>query len=133
MINRKDITNTLPTGILEDGVFTPDAAGLAVRMSGFYTLGELLDIVEDLKHVDAVYQEKQYRASIMRGVQAEQERKLGEAAQAAYDTWSRGHGATEAANRWAEAYQVDVVALLDRLGVLIRSSHLDRQLVRTDN
>lgn len=58
MITRKDITNTLHNGILEDAVFTPDPAGLAVYMSGYYTLSEQLAIVEDLKHVDAVYQAK---------------------------------------------------------------------------
>lgn len=59
MIQRKEITNTLPVGILEDGVFSPDSAGLAVRLSGYYTLGELLAIVQDLRHVDALYQAKQ--------------------------------------------------------------------------
>jgi hypothetical protein len=63
----------------------------------------------------------------------EHERKLGEATQAAYETWNNGYTGNEAATRWAEAYQVDRVALLDRLNTMIRSSHLDRQLVRTDN
>ena len=51
-IERKDITNVLPVGILQDGIFTPDDGGLAVRMSGFYTAGELRDILQDLIHVD---------------------------------------------------------------------------------
>lgn len=55
-IERKDITNVLPVGILQDGVFTPDDGGLAVRMSGFYTVGELKDILQDLIHVDKQYQ-----------------------------------------------------------------------------
>jgi hypothetical protein len=58
-IERREITNTLPVGILEDGLFTPDSAGLAVRLSGFYTAGELAAILQDLKHVDTVYQSKQ--------------------------------------------------------------------------
>jgi hypothetical protein len=58
-IERREITNTLPVGILEDGLFTPDSAGLAVRLSGFYTAGELAAILQDLKHVNAVYQSKQ--------------------------------------------------------------------------
>ncbi len=55
-IERKDITNVLPVGILQDGIFTPDDGGLAVRMSGFYTVGELKDILQDLIHVDKQYQ-----------------------------------------------------------------------------
>jgi hypothetical protein len=58
-IERKEITNVLPVGILQDGVFTPDPGGLAVRMSGFYTVGELKAIVEDLIHVDKQYQAQQ--------------------------------------------------------------------------
>jgi hypothetical protein len=54
-IERKEITEVLPVGILSDGVFTPDDGGLAVRMSGFYTVGELKAIVEDLIYVDAKY------------------------------------------------------------------------------
>lgn len=57
-IERRQITNTLPVGILEDGLFTPDDAGLAVRLSGFYTAGELAAILQDLQHVNAVYQSK---------------------------------------------------------------------------
>ena len=59
MITRKSITNILPIGILEDAVFTPDDASLAVRLSGYYTIGELESIIQDLKHVDRVYKEKQ--------------------------------------------------------------------------
>jgi hypothetical protein len=55
-IKRKDITDVLPEGMLEDGEFTPDAGGLAVRMSGFYTVGEIKAILEDLIYVDAKYQ-----------------------------------------------------------------------------
>jgi hypothetical protein len=58
-IERKEITNILPVGILQDGIFTPDAGGLAVRMSGFYTVGELKDILQDLIHVDKQYQAQQ--------------------------------------------------------------------------
>ena len=58
-IERKDITNVLPVGILQDGIFTPDSGGLAVRMSGFYTVGELRDILQDLIHVDKQYQAQQ--------------------------------------------------------------------------
>jgi hypothetical protein len=58
-IERREITNTLPVGILEDGLFTPDSAGLAVRLSGFYTAGELAAILQDLQHVNTVYQSKQ--------------------------------------------------------------------------
>jgi hypothetical protein len=58
-IERKDITNVLPVGILQDGIFTPDDGGLAVRMSGFYTVGELKDILQDLIHVDKQYQAQQ--------------------------------------------------------------------------
>lgn len=58
-IERKDITNVLPVGILQDGIFTPDDGGLAVRMSGFYTAGELRDILQDLIHVDKQYQAQQ--------------------------------------------------------------------------
>jgi len=58
-IERKEITNVLPVGILQDGIFTPDDAGLAVRMSGFYTVGELKDILQDLIHVDKQYQAQQ--------------------------------------------------------------------------
>ena len=56
IIQRKSITNTLPNGILENGEFTPDDAGLAVHMRGFYTVGELKAIIEDLIHVDSKYQ-----------------------------------------------------------------------------
>jgi hypothetical protein len=59
IIQRKEITNTLPNGILEDGVFSPDSGGLAVRMSGFYTVGELKAILEDLIHCDSKYQAQQ--------------------------------------------------------------------------
>lgn len=62
MIERKAITDTLPVGILETSVFTPDAAGLAVRLSGFYTVGELRAILEDLVHVDAVYEQNKKAA-----------------------------------------------------------------------
>jgi hypothetical protein len=55
-IKRRDITDVLPVGMLEDGEFTPDAGGLAVRMSGFYTVGEIKAILEDLIYVDAKYQ-----------------------------------------------------------------------------
>lgn len=55
-IKRSDISNILPCGILEDAILTPDDAGLAVRMSGFYTVGELKAIVEDLVYLDKVYQ-----------------------------------------------------------------------------
>jgi hypothetical protein len=58
-IERKEITNVLPVGILQDGIFTPDDGGLAVRMSGFYTVGELKDILQDLIHVDKQYQAQQ--------------------------------------------------------------------------
>ena len=58
-IERKEITNVLPVGILQDGIFTPDDGGLAVRMSGFYTVGELRDIIQDLIHVDKQYQAQQ--------------------------------------------------------------------------
>ena len=58
-IERKDITNVLPVGILQDGIFTPDDGGLAVRMSGFYTVGELKDILQDLIHVDKQYKAQQ--------------------------------------------------------------------------
>jgi len=51
--------NVLPVGILQDGIFTPDDGGLAVRMSGFYTAGELRDILQDLIHVDKQYQAQQ--------------------------------------------------------------------------
>ena len=59
IIKRKDITSVLPNGILEDGEFTPDCAGLAVHMRGFYTVGELKAILEDLIHVDSKYQAQQ--------------------------------------------------------------------------
>jgi hypothetical protein len=55
IIQRRDITNTLPVGILEDGEFTPDDAGLAVHMRGFYTVDELKAIIQDLIHVDDQY------------------------------------------------------------------------------
>jgi hypothetical protein len=55
-IKRRDITDVLPVGMLEDGEFTPDSGGLAVRMSGFYTAGEIKAILEDLVYVDAKYQ-----------------------------------------------------------------------------
>jgi hypothetical protein len=47
-IKRRDITDVLPVGMLEDGEFTPDAGGLAVRMSGFYTVGEIKAILEEM-------------------------------------------------------------------------------------
>ena len=56
IIQRKDITNTLPNGILENGEFSPDDAGLAVHLRGFHTVGELKAILEDLIHVDSKYQ-----------------------------------------------------------------------------
>lgn len=55
-IKRSDISNILPCGILEDAILTPDDAGLAVRLSGFYTVGELQDILQDLVYLDKVYQ-----------------------------------------------------------------------------
>jgi hypothetical protein len=55
IIQRKDITNTLPNGILENGEFSPDEAGLAVHLRGFYTVGELKAILEDLNHVESHY------------------------------------------------------------------------------
>ena len=55
-IKRRDITDVLPVGMLEDGEFTPDDGGLAVRMSGFYTVGEIKAILEDLIYCDAKYQ-----------------------------------------------------------------------------
>lgn len=55
IIQRKDITNTLPNGILENGEFSPDDAGLAVHLRGFYTVGELKAILEDLNHVESHY------------------------------------------------------------------------------
>lgn len=54
-IDRRDITDVLPVGILQDAIFTPDDAGLAVRLSGYYTVGELADILQDLRHVAATY------------------------------------------------------------------------------
>lgn len=62
MIERQAITDTLPVGILETSVFTPDSAGLAVRLSGFYTVCELRAILEDLVHVDAVYEQNKKAA-----------------------------------------------------------------------
>lgn len=50
-----DITDTLPVGILSDSEFTPDCAGLAVKLTGYFTVGELKAILEDLIHVDTVY------------------------------------------------------------------------------
>lgn len=59
IIQRKDITNTLPNGILENGEFSPDGdSGLAVHMRGFYTIGELKAILEDLIFVDARFQDR---------------------------------------------------------------------------
>ena len=54
-IELRDITDTLPVGILQDAIFTPDDAGLAVRLSGYYTVGELAAILQDLRHVAAIY------------------------------------------------------------------------------
>lgn len=59
MITRRQITNVLPVGILEDGVFTPDDAGLAVRLSGFYTVGELEAILQDLRWVASEHKRQQ--------------------------------------------------------------------------
>jgi hypothetical protein len=59
IIQRKDITNTLPNGILENGEFSPDEGGLALHMRGFYTIGELKAILQDLIHCDASYQAQQ--------------------------------------------------------------------------
>ena len=59
IIQRKQITNVLPNGILENGEFTPDCGGLAVHMRGFYTLSELRAVLEDLNHCDAQYQAQQ--------------------------------------------------------------------------
>lgn len=107
MIHRKDITNTLPVGILEDGEFTPDSAGLAVRLCGYYTVGELLNIVDDLKHVDAVYKDK---------------RKTQEAAAAAFESWSVGGcESVEAAKRWAEHFEVNRWAVQDLLSDMIQA------------
>lgn len=58
IIKRKDITNILPVGILEDGEFSPDTAGLAIHLRGFYTVSELKAIVEDLVYVDSKYEAK---------------------------------------------------------------------------
>ena len=58
-IQLKDISDTLPNGILEDGYFVKDDAGLAVSMSGFYTVCELRAILIDLAYLDAKYQAKQ--------------------------------------------------------------------------
>lgn len=112
-------------------------------------LEDLTTLISEVRHAASCTQEgeisiadlwvaaeartNEYKASIMRGVEAERERKTQDATQAAYESWGRGQTAEEAAKNWAEAYQVDVVALRDRLNVLIRSSHLDRCLVRTDN
>ena len=59
IIQRKDITSILPNGILENGEFSPDCGGLAIRMSGFYTVGELKAVLEDLIYVDAKYEAQQ--------------------------------------------------------------------------
>ena len=59
IIQRKQITNTLPNGILENAEFTPDSAGLAVHMRGFYTVGELKAVLDDLIHCDSKYQAQQ--------------------------------------------------------------------------
>jgi len=59
IIQRKEITNTLPNGILENGEFSPDDAGLAVHLRGFYTVGELKAVLEDLIHCDASYHAQQ--------------------------------------------------------------------------
>lgn len=64
MYKLSDITDTLPVGILSDSEFTPDCAGLAVRLTGYFTIGELKAIVEDLIHVDAVYQSKKINRSM---------------------------------------------------------------------
>jgi hypothetical protein len=55
IIQRREITNTLPNGILEDGEFTPDDSSLAVHMRGFYTIDELKAILQDLTFVDSQY------------------------------------------------------------------------------
>lgn len=59
IIQRKTLTSILPNGILEDGEFTPDTGGLAVHMRGFYTVGELKAVLEDLIYCDAKYQAQQ--------------------------------------------------------------------------
>jgi hypothetical protein len=59
IIQRKEITNSLPNGILENGEFTPDNSGLAVHLRGFHTVGEIKAILEDLIHCDASYQAQQ--------------------------------------------------------------------------
>ena len=50
-IKREQISDTLPVGILEDAILTPDDAGLAVQLSGFYTVGELRAVLEDLVYL----------------------------------------------------------------------------------
>jgi hypothetical protein len=55
-IKRKEISNVLPNGILEDAILSPEDAGLAVKLSGFYTAGELRAVLEDLVHLDNTYQ-----------------------------------------------------------------------------
>ena len=64
IIQRKDITNTLPNGILENGEFSPDDAGLAIHLRGFYTVGELKAILQDLIHVDSQYEARKVMNSL---------------------------------------------------------------------
>ena len=56
LIQRKDLTSILPNGILEEGQFTPENGGLCVHMRGYYSIGELKAILEDLIYCDSVYQ-----------------------------------------------------------------------------
>lgn len=57
-IKRTDISDDLMNGILEDAVLTTDNGGLAVEMSGFYTVAELRAVLEDLVHLDSNFQFK---------------------------------------------------------------------------
>jgi hypothetical protein len=52
----EDITRDLVNGILTGARFTPDDAGLAVEMKGFYTIPELKAILEDLIHVNQKFE-----------------------------------------------------------------------------
>ena len=59
IIQRKENTTILPNGIFENGEFSPDCGGLPVHMRGFYTVGELKAVLEDLIYVDAKYEAQQ--------------------------------------------------------------------------
>lgn len=101
-------------------------------------LEDLTTLVSEIRHAASCTQEgeisiadlwqaaearkRDHEASIMRGVQAGQDRMIQEAAAAAFESWGRGGcESTAAAKRWAEHYQVDRWAVQDLLSDLIQA------------